>query len=69
MHIITFYLQNLLALSLGGIKQIDTLLEDEGLKAQKSAIEGLEELKLLLKYCELYGIADKVWILCIRINN
>jgi len=44
----------------GGIKQIDTLLEDEGLKAQKSAIEGLEELKLLLKYCELYGIADKV---------
>jgi histidyl-tRNA synthetase len=39
---------------------IDKLLEDESIKAQKSAVEGLEELRVLLKYLELYGITDKV---------
>ncbi|XP_012934679.1 histidine--tRNA ligase, cytoplasmic isoform X1 [Aplysia californica] len=44
----------------GGIGQVNELLTDENLKAQKNALEGLEELKLLLTYCELYGVADKV---------
>lgn len=44
----------------GGQDVLDTLLSDEHLKANKAAVEGMEELKLLLKYCELYGIADKV---------
>ena len=39
---------------------LDALLTEPSLTKQKSAVEGLEELKLLLKYCELYGIADKV---------
>ncbi|XP_061193113.1 histidine--tRNA ligase-like isoform X1 [Saccostrea echinata] len=39
---------------------IDKLLQDESIKAQKSAVEGLEDLRLLLKYLDLYGITDKV---------
>lgn len=45
----------------GGQDLIDALLADEDLMKQKSAMEGLQDLKLLLKYCELYGILDKVW--------
>ena len=44
----------------GGIEVLDALLTEPSLTKQKSAVEGLEELKLLLKYCELYGITDKV---------
>lgn len=44
----------------GGIDLVEKLLEDENLKKQKLAVEGLEEIKLLLKYCQLYGIADKI---------
>ena len=39
---------------------VDTLLQDEGLLKQKNAVEALEEMKLLLKYCQLFGVADKV---------
>ena len=44
----------------GSIDTLETLLKDETLQTQKAAVEGMEELKLLLKYCELYGISDKV---------
>ena len=47
-------------MSSGKADAIDVLLTDKDLKAQKAAVEGLEELKLLLKYCDLYGISDKV---------
>ena len=39
---------------------VDTLLQDPGLQMQKNAVEALEEMKVLLKYCQLYGVADKV---------
>ncbi|KAL3880996.1 hypothetical protein ACJMK2_033197 [Sinanodonta woodiana] len=44
----------------GGMESVELLLKDEELQKQKSAVEGLEELKLLLIYCQLFGIADKV---------
>ncbi|KAK3099260.1 hypothetical protein FSP39_001768, partial [Pinctada imbricata] len=44
----------------GGIDLIDELLQNEMLKSKKEAIEGLEDLRLLLKYCDLYGVLDKV---------
>merc|ERR1719320_1293694 len=44
----------------GSTEAIDELLTDATLSAQKAAVEGLTELKLLLKYCQLYGIQDKV---------
>lgn len=46
--------------TLGRTELIDKLLEDEAMKAQKSAVEGLEDLRVLFKYLELYGITDKV---------
>ncbi|KAL4229742.1 hypothetical protein ACF0H5_010131 [Mactra antiquata] len=44
----------------GGISTLEELLKDEGLSKSKLAVEGLEELKLLLTYCDLYKISDKV---------
>ncbi|KAI0214715.1 Histidine--tRNA ligase, cytoplasmic [Lamellibrachia satsuma] len=44
----------------GGPELIEALLKDEKLGANKRAAEGLEEMKLLLQYCDLYGILDKV---------
>ncbi|XP_060064786.1 histidine--tRNA ligase, cytoplasmic-like isoform X1 [Ylistrum balloti] len=39
---------------------IDKLMQDDAIKSQKSAVEGLQDISLLLKYCELFGIADHV---------
>jgi histidyl-tRNA synthetase len=39
---------------------LEALLKDERLMQQKSAVEGLEDMKLLLKYCELFGVLKKV---------
>ncbi|XP_070197733.1 histidine--tRNA ligase-like isoform X2 [Littorina saxatilis] len=44
----------------GGLEVVDQLLKDEGLQKQKNAVEALEDMKMLLKYCELFGVADKV---------
>ncbi|ESO93792.1 hypothetical protein LOTGIDRAFT_153262 [Lottia gigantea] len=44
----------------GGLELIDKLLQDENLNKQKLAVEGLEDLKLMLKYCDIFGILDKV---------
>lgn len=55
-------------LTLGRTELIDKLLEDEAMKAQKSAVEGLEDLRVLFKYLELYGITDKVQCMhCVKI--
>jgi hypothetical protein len=35
-------------------------MKDESLAKQKDAVEGLEELKVLLTYCDLYKVTDKV---------
>ncbi|XP_026326967.1 histidine--tRNA ligase, cytoplasmic isoform X3 [Hyposmocoma kahamanoa] len=44
----------------GGSELADKLLKDEQLSKIKAAIEGLEGIKLLLNYCELFGIEDKI---------
>jgi histidyl-tRNA synthetase len=44
----------------GGQELVEKLLNDEKLKKVKSAVEGLEGMKLLLKYCEIFGVANKV---------
>lgn len=44
----------------GGTELADKLFKDEKLSKTKAAIEGLEGIKLLLSYCELFGIKDKI---------
>ncbi|KAK2169760.1 hypothetical protein LSH36_7g11026 [Paralvinella palmiformis] len=44
----------------GGPELIDKLQKDERICQNKTAMQGLEEMKLLLRYCELYGILDQV---------
>ncbi|KAJ8981150.1 hypothetical protein NQ317_013815 [Molorchus minor] len=39
---------------------VQKLLNDDKLSKNKSALEGLESISLLLKYCEIYGTLDKV---------
>jgi hypothetical protein len=49
----------------GGKELVDELLKDPALQKQKNAVEALEEMRVFLNYCELYGIADKVCIVLI----
>ncbi|KAK3757546.1 hypothetical protein RRG08_032713 [Elysia crispata] len=44
----------------GGTELLGKLLQDESLTSQKRAVEGLEDIKLLLQYCEAYGISNRV---------
>lgn len=44
----------------GGNDLIKKLEEDERLMKDKRAVEGLNDMKLLLKYCQLYGMEDRV---------
>lgn len=44
----------------GKTELVDKLLSDEKLSKNKSAVEGLEAIKLLLKYCDLFQISDNV---------
>lgn len=44
----------------GGAELAEKLLKDEKLSKSKAAVEGLEGIKLLLKYGELMGINDKI---------
>ncbi|XP_011568374.3 histidine--tRNA ligase, cytoplasmic isoform X2 [Plutella xylostella] len=44
----------------GGAELADKLLQDDKLSKTKAAVEGLEGIKLLLQYCELYGLKDKI---------
>ncbi len=39
---------------------IDKLLGDANMSGNKSAKEGLESMRTLLRYCEIFGILDKV---------
>ena len=39
---------------------LDKLTSDQVLNAVKDAKTGLEEMRLLLRYCELFGVLDKV---------
>lgn len=44
----------------GGQELVEKLLKDEKLKKVASAVEGLEGMKLLLKYCSIFGLTDDV---------
>ncbi|KPJ12566.1 Histidyl-tRNA synthetase, cytoplasmic [Papilio machaon] len=44
----------------GGAELAEKLLKDEKLSKSKAAVEGLEGIKLLLKYSELMGIKEKI---------
>ena len=44
----------------GGQELVETLLRDEKLKKIPAAVEGLEGMKLLLQYCAIFGVSDRV---------
>ncbi|CAI8050354.1 Histidine--tRNA ligase [Geodia barretti] len=44
----------------GHFELLEKLMSDMGLTAVASARAGLEDMKLLLHYCELFGVLDKV---------
>ncbi|XP_072171384.1 histidine--tRNA ligase, cytoplasmic-like isoform X1 [Diadema setosum] len=44
----------------GGVELIDRLSSETTLKESKTAMQGLEAMKLLLQYCEIFGVSDKV---------
>ncbi|XP_311269.6 histidine--tRNA ligase, cytoplasmic isoform X2 [Anopheles gambiae] len=44
----------------GGTELIERLAADETLRGIKVAMEGLEDMRLLLQYCEIFQVADRV---------
>ncbi|XP_044749899.1 histidine--tRNA ligase isoform X2 [Coccinella septempunctata] len=44
----------------GGVQLVDELLQNQELIKSKSAVSGLEAIKVLLKYCESQGTLDSV---------
>ena len=44
----------------GGKELVEQLKQDVELMKQKSAVQGVESMELLLKYCELFKIMDNV---------
>lgn len=44
----------------GTVELAEKLLSDKVLSGNKSAIEGLEAIKLILHYCKLFGVEQKV---------
>ncbi|XP_013782212.1 histidine--tRNA ligase, cytoplasmic isoform X2 [Limulus polyphemus] len=45
----------------GGLDLIEELLNNEDLAGNGTGREGLEAMKLFFKYCEIYGISDKIY--------
>lgn len=49
----------------GGMELVESLMQDPALSENKSAEAGLEDMRLLLTYIELFEIKDKVGtVLC-----
>ncbi|KAJ8919497.1 hypothetical protein NQ315_002118 [Exocentrus adspersus] len=44
----------------GKSELVEKLMSDQKLCSNKSAMEGLEAMQLLLKYCDIYGTSDKI---------
>ena len=44
----------------GGMELVESLLSEGALGSNKNAKAGLEDMKLLLHYVELFGVKDKV---------
>jgi histidyl-tRNA synthetase len=53
----------------GGSELIAKLKADDKLIANKDALEALEDLDLLLKYCSIFNLNEKVIIIINIINN
>ena len=45
----------------GRLELLERLMSDERLTAVPSSVAGLQDMKLLLQYCKLFGVLDKVW--------
>lgn len=44
----------------GSFDLVEKLTSDPRLMGVKAAVSGVEDMKLLLQYCELFGVLDKV---------
>uniref|UniRef100_A0A2M3Z5R8 histidine--tRNA ligase n=1 Tax=Anopheles braziliensis TaxID=58242 RepID=A0A2M3Z5R8_9DIPT len=44
----------------GGIELVDRLAEDQHLKGIPSAMEGLADMRLLLQYCDIFEVGDRI---------
>ena len=44
----------------GAVELVDQLEKDHRLTTQPDAVKGLEEMKLLLQFCNVLGISDRV---------
>lgn len=44
----------------GGVELVDKLAQDENLSKIKSALEGIEDMRLLLQYCDIFGLKNKI---------
>ena len=59
----------------GGMEVLEKIEADEKLGANKSGKDGIADMKLLLKYCELFGGVDEVrrfffqYIVSIRVSR
>eukprot|EP00057_Strongylocentrotus_purpuratus_P021777 XP_011676251.1 PREDICTED: histidine--tRNA ligase, cytoplasmic [Strongylocentrotus purpuratus] len=52
----------------GGPELVDKLLTESSLKDNKAAKQGLEAMRLLLQYCEILGVLDKVYVPCVGVS-
>lgn len=44
----------------GGVELVDKLAADEKLNKIKPALEGIEDMRLLLQYCKIFGLKEKI---------
>lgn len=44
----------------GGVELIAELRKDKDLMKQSAAVQGLDSMELLLKYCDIYKVLDKI---------
>ncbi|XP_055590584.1 histidine--tRNA ligase, cytoplasmic isoform X2 [Uranotaenia lowii] len=44
----------------GGVELVEKLAADEKLKNIKSAVQGIEDMRLLIQFCEIFGLKDKI---------
>lgn len=51
---------NSFASTVGSTELVEKLLNDEQLVQSSVAKEGLNQMKLLLHYCDIFGVTDKV---------
>ena len=50
----------------GGFELVEKLASDARLVAVENAVAGLQDMRLLLQYCDNFGVLDKVSVGCVR---